>query len=231
MARQRLQKTDFEDLFRYWYRPLCVYALHYTEDTDLAEDIVQECYMSLWERTSAACDSEGGQGRCAMPKNPRSYLYSMVRNRCIDHIRSRRTISGEGIPLSVIRETEMSAGDDGLAQQRDGAAGSMPGFSPGLLDDEALQEDSVTEARLWTAIDSLPDKCREIFLMAKRDGLRYEEIASEGSARLSISSSACRAETASSPPMCLSYVSPLPPRLSHLQWRCLYIYLIFSVLY
>ena len=165
MARQRLQKTDFEDLFHYWYRPLCVYALHYTEDTDLAEDIVQECYMSLWERTSAACDSEGGQGRCAMPKNPRSYLYSMVRNRCIDHIRSRRTISGEGIPLSVIRETEMSAGDDGLAQQRDGAAGSMPGFSPGLLDDEALQEDSVTEARLWT--------------MAKRDGLRYEEIASE----------------------------------------------------
>lgn len=179
MARQRLQKTDFEDLFRYWYRPLCVYALHYTEDTDLAEDIVQECYMSLWERTSAACDSEGGQGRCSMPENPRSYLYSMVRNRCIDHIRSRRTISGVGIPLSVIRETEMSAGDDGLAQQRDGAAGSMPGFSPGLLDDEALQEDSVTEARLWTAIDSLPDKCREIFLMAKRDGLRYEEIASE----------------------------------------------------
>ena len=78
--------------------------------------------MSLWERTSAACDSEGGQGRCAMPENPRSYLYSMVRNRCIDHIRSRRTISGVGIPLSVIRETEMSAGDDGLAQQRDGAA-------------------------------------------------------------------------------------------------------------
>lgn len=103
----------------------------------------------------------------------------MVRNCCIDHIRSRRTISGEGIPLSVIRETEMSAGDDGLAQQGDGAASSMPGFSPGLLDDEALQEDSVTEARLWTAIDSLPDKCREIFLMAKRDGLRYEEIASE----------------------------------------------------
>ena len=84
-----------------------------------------------------------------------------------------------GIPLSVIRETEMSAGDDGLAQQGDGAAGSMPGFSSGLFAEEALQEDSVTEARLWTAIDSLPDKCREIFLMAKRDGLRYEEIASE----------------------------------------------------
>ena len=176
----RPHKTDFEDLFRYWYRPLCIYALHYTEDTDQAEDIVQECYMSLWERTSGVCDTAGGRhGREAMPENPKSYLYTMVRNRCIDYIRSRRTISGEGIPLSVIRETEMSGGDDGVTQQGEGAAGSIRGFIPGLLADESLQEDSVTEARLWTAIDSLPEKCRKVFLMAKRDGLRYEEIASE----------------------------------------------------
>ena len=33
--------------------------------------------------------------------------------------------------------------------------------------------------RLWTAIDSLPERCREIFLMSKRDGLKYEDIADE----------------------------------------------------
>jgi RNA polymerase sigma-70 factor (ECF subfamily) len=32
---------------------------------------------------------------------------------------------------------------------------------------------------LWTAIDSLPEKCREVFVMSKRDGLKYEEIAEE----------------------------------------------------
>ena len=53
------------------------------------------------------------------------------------------------------------------------------------LEGEALDilepsvEDSQVEARLWTAIDSLPDKCREIFLMSKRDGYKQEEIARE----------------------------------------------------
>ncbi|MDE5585840.1 MAG: sigma-70 family RNA polymerase sigma factor, partial [Muribaculaceae bacterium] len=30
---------------------------------------------------------------------------------------------------------------------------------------------------LWKAIDALPDKCREVFLLSKRDGLSNEEIA------------------------------------------------------
>lgn len=38
---------------------------------------------------------------------------------------------------------------------------------------------SVRDARIWKAIDELPDKCREVFLMSKRDGLSNEEIADE----------------------------------------------------
>lgn len=38
---------------------------------------------------------------------------------------------------------------------------------------------SFRDARIWQAIDGLPEKCREIFLMSKRDGLANEEIASE----------------------------------------------------
>ena len=40
---------EFESLFRYNFRPLCLYALHYVGDVDIAEDIVQECFMKLWE--------------------------------------------------------------------------------------------------------------------------------------------------------------------------------------
>ena len=35
------------------------------------------------------------------------------------------------------------------------------------------------DARLWRAIDALPARCREIFLMSKRDGITYAEIADE----------------------------------------------------
>lgn len=56
---------------------------------------------------------------------------------------------------------------------------------------ETLGEDSIPEisedgidtsfrdARIWKAIDSLPEKCREVFLMSKRDGLTNEDIAEE----------------------------------------------------
>lgn len=47
---------------------------------------------------------------------------------------------------------------------------------------ETAEEDidtSERDAAIWKAIDRLPDRCREIFLMSKRDGLTDEEIANE----------------------------------------------------
>lgn len=47
---------------------------------------------------------------------------------------------------------------------------------------EVEEEDidtSFRDAEIWKAIDCLPEKCREIFLMSKRDGLTNEEIADE----------------------------------------------------
>ncbi|MDE5631868.1 MAG: RNA polymerase sigma-70 factor [Muribaculaceae bacterium] len=38
---------------------------------------------------------------------------------------------------------------------------------------------SERDARIWRAIDDLPDRCREVFLLSKRDGLSNEEIAAE----------------------------------------------------
>lgn len=82
--------------------------------------------------------------------NQKGYLYSIVKNRSLDILRKRGSV-GEAISL-------------------DGSVEDI---------DEPTVEDAEVEARLWTAIDSLPEKCREIFLMSKRDGLRQEEIAQE----------------------------------------------------
>lgn len=45
--------------------------------------------------------------------------------------------------------------------------------------DENDIDTSNLDARIWQAIDELPERCREIFLMSKRDGLSIDEIASE----------------------------------------------------
>ena len=50
-------------------------------------------------------------------------------------------------------------------------------FIPEVGEDEI--DTSFRDARIWRAIDELPEKCREIFLMSKRDGYSNEEIADE----------------------------------------------------
>ena len=45
--------------------------------------------------------------------------------------------------------------------------------------DEEEVDTSFRDARIWRAIDELPRRCRECFLLSKRDGLSNEEIAEE----------------------------------------------------
>ena len=77
---------------------------------------------------------------------PKHYLYQMVRNGSLDKARH----VGQTVQLT---ETIRTSED---------------------LDD--VSERSVREARLWTAIDSLPPVRREVLLMSKRDGMHNDEI-------------------------------------------------------
>ena len=129
----------FKDNFLQYYRPLCLFALHYLKDIDNAEDTVQDCFAELWERKDSGI----------LISDMKSYLYSMVRNRCIDFLRKESLIDSNVQPSDI----------------------------EGFISEDECEERSFYEARLWTAIDSLPEKCREVFLLAKRDGMKYEEIA------------------------------------------------------
>ena len=123
-------------LFRNYYRPLCIYALHYLHDVEQVEDVVQDCFVRLLEATNE-------------PQNSRAWLYTAVRNRCIDLLRQHNPL------LTDIQPKDLD----------------------GLISDDEAQERSFSEAHLWEAIDGLPSRCREIFLLSKRDGLTYREIA------------------------------------------------------
>lgn len=126
------------ELFFLHYRPLCLYALHYLKDADAVEDVVQEAFTAYWQR----------HGDDA-PDNPKSYLYAMVRNRCIDALRR--------------------AGRDPEQVRAEDAAG--------VIEDSQAEERAELEARLWAAVERLPGKRRELLLMSKRDGMSYEAIA------------------------------------------------------
>lgn len=79
-------KTYTAEIFRLYYRPLCLYALHYLHDPDTAEDVVQDCMTDFLER-----HSEGER-----PANVKSYLFAMVRNRSLDYLRSESRLDRTG---------------------------------------------------------------------------------------------------------------------------------------
>ncbi len=127
--------SELADCYRSLYRPLGMYVLKLVGDVDEAEDIVQEVFGTLIDRSSDIALA-----------TVKPYLYRSVHNRALNWLRNNRgETSIEGI-------------------------------------EEVTDEDidtSERDARLWVEIGRLPQRCREIFLMAKRDGLSYGDIAEE----------------------------------------------------
>lgn len=72
---------QIESSFRLWYKPLCLYALHYLGSIDASEDVVQDVFCTLMQKAQA-----GGYVQVS-----KAYLYTSVRNRCLDILKSSHT--------------------------------------------------------------------------------------------------------------------------------------------
>lgn len=136
-----ISSGEFERIFRDLYRPLCLFALRFTEKMEDAEDIVQQAFADIWDKNI----------HDIVIANFKSYLYQAVRNRSLTLIAQS---------AEMLQTTEF----------------------PAEIEDASEEEQMYSaerNARLWTAIDGLPPERKKIFLLSKRDGLKYQEIAEE----------------------------------------------------
>ena len=123
----------FSKLYVSYYARLVRFASLYVGAMGDAENIVQDFFLYLWERKEILPELQ----------QPDAYLFSAVKHRCLNFLRSQ---------LSIV---------DRRLQ---------------LLDDSQMSIDEV-EKQICRAIDSLPERCREIFVMSKLKGMKYREIA------------------------------------------------------
>lgn len=76
-------ENSFSMIFSAYYTDLVLFALTIVRNSDVAEEIVQEIFVKLWE------DHKSLQIKTSL----RSYLLRSVQNRCIDWYRHKKVIA------------------------------------------------------------------------------------------------------------------------------------------
>ncbi len=143
---------DFKAFYIAWYSRAKDFARRFVMSEADAENIVQDVFLHLYERR--VCFD--------MPVDLTSYLFTSIKNKCMDHL--RRQIA-EREALSVLQgeyELTMRVKYDSLE----------------ILNTDFPDEASIDQ-RLHKALDTLPERCREIFIMNKLEGKKHAEIAEE----------------------------------------------------
>lgn len=136
------ETQDFDRIFRLYYAELLTYALRYVNREEDCHDIVATAYEDVW-RNFGAIDE----------LTVRQFLYTNVRNKCIDHLRRQQ------------------------CHQRYVEATAL--LSQDYIDETLAQEH---EERMKTALQvvgSLKSPTREILEACYLHGKKYQEVAEE----------------------------------------------------
>lgn len=139
----------FEFLFRKYFLKLCLYAHHYVRDNKVAEEIVEEFFVYLWDNHE----------NIHIESNLSGYFFKSVHNRCLKYLRHekiKRNFSKEG--SYVFTERELL---EPISEQ-------IP---------EAYLAAKELEHTIIDALNTLPDQCRKVFELSRYEDLSYQEIA------------------------------------------------------
>jgi RNA polymerase sigma-70 factor, ECF subfamily len=148
-AIKRGDKNAFRHLYEKFYSGLCVLALRYLRQPDIAEEVVQNTFMKIWETRRETVIR--GSLYC--------YLYASVRNNSLNYL--KHLLVERKYNADKARQLQQTLNFIQMSQE-DGSSILIAREMNNALDD---------------AIKTLPGKCREIFLLHRYDGMKYSEIA------------------------------------------------------
>ena len=136
----------YEVLFKAEYENIKYFIRHYVRDGAEAEDLAQETFASLWT-TRDRIDPE---------RNLRSFLFTIARNKAINHLTSLRSRLTDPLEKASVN------------------------LSIESLDSEAIVSriDAMDMKRIIDLVyEKMPELTRRIFTMNRDENMTYEEIA------------------------------------------------------
>ena len=84
----------FKAIYDTHYRPMLHFANRYVKDLEQAEDILTECFVILWQKREEFKTFKGLT----------SFLYTIIRNSCLNHLRKVKTRTNSIDQLSYLHK-------------------------------------------------------------------------------------------------------------------------------
>lgn len=139
--------SAFDALVVAHYEPLLRLAFSYLGSRESAEEVVQDVFLRIWEQR-AHWSPNGAL---------RPYLFSAVRNGAFSQLRHRR--------LEHQLAENAASGNDVLA------------FAPTRENADDQQQTAELNAAIQAAIETLPPRTKEAFVLSRQQHLSHDEIA------------------------------------------------------
>ena len=141
----------FEKFYIEFHPKLFAFSRKFIDDIETAKDILQEVFFDFWEKRNVV----------DIRTSVQSYLFRMLHNRCLNYIRDQK------IHQKYVDYTEVKLKEAELA----------------FFDNDSENHTSIffleMETILEKSIQSLPESCRQIFHLSRKDGLTNKDIADQ----------------------------------------------------
>jgi RNA polymerase sigma-70 factor (family 1) len=139
----------YEFVFKAYYPRLRAYASRFVNSPDDLNDILQECFVKLWENRERLTNISIS-----------ALLYTMVRNSCLNFLRHQLLINQCSI--------------DDLSKHQESEQLYNLIFLNNPEEDLVCEE---LASQINEMLDALPEQSRKIFKMSREEGLKNREIA------------------------------------------------------
>ena len=132
-------RETFESIFNTYAKDLRRFLFFKTQDVQLAEDILQDAFIKLWDNCAKVSYNKA-----------KPYLYTVANNLFLNMVKRDKILQRHKDSVSFVSDNQ------------------SPEFL--MIEQEFLE-------KLEAAIDDLPEKQREVFLMNRIEKKKYKEIA------------------------------------------------------
>jgi RNA polymerase sigma-70 factor (ECF subfamily) len=103
---RQLDEQTLKSLFRDHFNGLCRFAAGYVKDDEAAREIVQDSFVSLWEKRDVI----------DLSKPVKTYLSTTVRNKCLNYLRDHKKFSNDLLALENLSHETVYDQSDRLVE-------------------------------------------------------------------------------------------------------------------